>query len=165
MQMLVLLVFPVLATAVIRSYYRNKEEQAARFAVHAEHATDPTIRWMRRTARVVAVAWAGLIALFMLVSGATRPGLIGILMNSPNALPGVGFLICVALACRWEALGGAVLLAEGLLVFPIFLSFDQPLSLIWPVMLSLGLPPLVAGLLFLGSWRKSRAMGMAEAAR
>ena len=161
MQMLVLLVFPVLATAVIWSYFRNKEEQAARFAVHAEHATEPTIRRMRNIGRSVALVWAGLIALFGLVSGATRPGLIGILMNSPNALPGVGFLICVALAWRWEALGGAVLLAEGLLVFPIFMSFGRPLSLIWPVMLALALPPLVAGLLFVGSWRKSRALGTA----
>ena len=76
MQMLVLFVFPILATAVIRSYYRNKEEQAARFAVHAEHAAEPTIRWMRNIARIVAVVWASLIALFGLVSGATRPGLI-----------------------------------------------------------------------------------------
>ena len=162
MQMLVLLVFPILATAVIWSYYRNKQEQAARFAVHPEHATDPTIRWMRNIGRGVALVWASVIALFALVSGAPRPGLIGILMNFPNALPEVGFLICVALAWRWEALGGAVLLAEGLLVFPIFMSFGRPVSLIWPVMLALGLPPLVAGLLLIGSWRKSRALSMPQ---
>jgi len=156
MQILVLLVFPILATAVIWSYFRNKEEAAARFAVHPEHATQPTIRWMRNIARGVALVWAGLIAFFGLVSGATRPGLIGILMNSPNALPGVGFLICVALAWRWEALGGAVLVAEGLLVLPIFMSYGRPLPLVLPVMLALALPPLAAGLLFLGSWRKSR---------
>lgn len=159
MQMLILVIFPILAATGVWVYFRNRQEAAARFSVGAARATDPTIKWMLRIARCLALVWASVIALFGLVSGATRPGLIGILMNAPNALPGVGFLICVALAWRWEALGGAILVVEGLLVFPIFMSFGRPPSMILPVMLALGLPPLLAGWLFIASWRRSRTVG------
>lgn len=75
----------------------------------------------------------------MLLSGAEQcgGGLRGILRNAPNALLGLFFLVSVAVAWKREAVGGIVLILEGLLIligYPMLVRDKFSLSgiiLIW----------------------------------
>ena len=113
-------------------------------------AGNRTTKWMRYIARGLALIWAGWLAFFGLVSGAGE-GLRGILTNAPNALPGLVFLVSAVIAWRWEAIGGVALLLCGLFVF-FFFHIGKNLFLL----LTMALPPLVAGFLFLVSWWEAR---------
>ena len=64
-------------------------------------------RCMRQIARGLALIWACWWFFFGLVSGAGK-GFKGILANAPNALPGLVFLVSVAIAWHREAAGGIV---------------------------------------------------------
>ncbi len=128
------------------------------------HTGNRATKRMLYIARALALIWASWWTFFGLVSGAGE-GLIGILANAPNALPGLVFLASAAIAWRWDAIGGVVLILEGLLVligYPVITHGRFPLSTIVPVLLTIALPPLVAGFLFLASWRKSRTGGLAN---
>ncbi len=124
-------------------------------------STNLVTKRISRVARVLALVWACWWTFFMLASGAGG-GFKGVLTNAPNALPGLVFLISVAIAWKWEAVGGIVLMVESLLiliVYPLFVRGELPLSGIIFVMLTLGLLPLVAGILFLVSWQRTRRLG------
>lgn len=66
----------------------------------------------------------------------------------------------------WEPTGGIILLLEGLILlvgFPLLTYNQLPFSTIILVMLTLALPPLVAGLLFLAAdWQKSRTSEVSQ---
>ena len=72
-------------------------------------------------------------------------------------IPGGVFILSTALAWRLEAPGGTLLLVEGLVALAFVTraylsgSFDRSGWLL--MCLTLGLPPLAAGLLFLLHWR------------
>ena len=158
MEMLVLGAFPILAGAAAWVYFRMNEGAASEYAIEVDKA-DAAAGRMRSIARGLALLWASLLFLFMLLSGAEGfgGGLRGIAINSPNALPGLGFLVCAAIAWRSEAVGGIVLLVEGLLVFAVVpMAFRQPVSAVPGVVLVLAVPALIAGFLFLASWLKSK---------
>ena len=158
MEMLVLAAFPILAGAAAWVYFRMNEGAASEYAVEVDGADDAARR-MRSIARGLALIWASSVFLFMLFSGAEGfgGGLRGIAINSPNALPGLGFLVCAAIAWRSEAVGGIVLLVEGMLVFAVVpMALNRPASAVPGLVLTLAVPPLIAGFLFLGSWLKSK---------
>ncbi len=162
MLMLALVVFPIVAAAAVWLFFRTEKGAASRVVVESRPAGDSLTRGMRYAARALALIWAALWTIFALLSGAEPgSGLKGILMNAPNALPELGFLVCVAMAWRWEAIGAVALLVEALLIFVVYLVVTSgapiPRSALSSVLLALGLPPLAAGLLFLAAWRKSRA--------
>jgi len=128
---------------------------------------------MRRIARVLAVMWAGwwtlvLLFVFLVYHGLTH-------LSDPGPAPApppswwLMLALLVAVACfhvaiawRYEALGGALLTAEGLLLavmsLPLLLREPGWLS-DWYNALVLGVPTLLslaAGILLLVSWWKSR---------
>jgi len=117
---------------------------------------------MRYIARALALIWAAWWAFFGLACGlgeGMSPA--GVLLHA--ALPGLVFLVSAAIAWRWEAVGGVVLVLEGLLVLiahPMMTSNRFPLSTILFVPLTMALPPLAAGFLFIASWRKSKAIAL-----
>jgi len=118
-----------------------------------------TTKWMRYAARTLALLWAGWWVFFGLASGLGE-GLspVGILIHT--ALPGLVFLVSVALAWRWETVGGVVLILEGvfvLIAYPVMTYDHFPLATIIFVLLTMALPPLAAGLLLLISGQKSKA--------
>ena len=108
-------------------------------------------------ARTLALIWAVWWTFFALVSGAGE-GLKGLLANAPNALPELVFLVSVGIAWRREAVGGIALLLCALGAFFYFHIGRQHVFM----NLTMVLPPVVAGLLFLASWRRSRTLGMPE---
>jgi hypothetical protein len=113
------------------------------------------MRWQWYAARALALTWAGFWTWFGLASGiAEGQSPAGIFLHA--ARPGLIFLLTAAIAWRWEAVGGAALVLEGLLVFilyPRMLHRSFPLSTILFVYLTMALPPLISGFLFLAGGR------------
>ena len=104
-------------------------------------------------ARGLAILWAGFWIWFGFASGLAE-GLTprGVLVHT--AVPGLFFLVFVAVAWRWEAVGGALLVLVSILIaiaYPMLFR-RLPALTIFLTDLTLALPPLVAGVLFLLHW-------------
>jgi len=125
--------------------------------------TDRAAKWMRYIARALAVIWAlfwtYFVGLVWLVLGRGAP--FG--APTPPPTPPVEFFleyfglrclvawVSLAIAWRWEVIGGVALLLAGL---SSFFRFGGPTDSVR--LLALHLPPFAAGILFLASWWKSR---------
>jgi hypothetical protein len=107
--------------------------------------------WMRYVARVLSLIWAGWWVFFGVASGIDERGKpIEILLHA--AAPGLVFLVSALVAWRWETVGAVLLLLEGLLVligYPLMVHGRFSLWTIVFVELTMALPPLVSGVLFL----------------
>lgn len=136
------------ATIVCRS--RSKEEALTRI----------NWRWMSYIARGLALLWAIWWAFFVLFSGVSeRASVAG---NSLLIAPGLILLFTAAIPWRWEPVGGAILVIEGLIAligYPLVAHDRFSSSTVIFVVLAMALPPLVAGALFLAFWQKSRTSG------
>ncbi len=116
--------------------------------------------WQRSTARVLMIIaivfwlWFGIGSAY--VEGA-RP--FNWLMHTP--VPGGIFILSLStlVAWRWEGIGGALLALEGIValgfIVRTFLWGSFTASTLVLLCLTLGLPPLAAGMLFLICWRQS----------
>ena len=75
-------------------------------------------------------------------------------------VPGGIFILSMLVAWRWEGIGGALLVLEGLaalgFIVRAFVRGSFTASTLLLMCLTLGLPPLAAGILFLICWRRSR---------
>lgn len=117
--------------------------------------------WQRSTARVlmiIAIAfwlWFGIGSAYV---ERARP--LNWLMHTP--VPGGTFILSLStlVAWRWEGIGGALLVLEGILalgcIIRAFLGGSLTTSTLVLMCLTLGLPPLAAGILFLLHWQRSR---------
>lgn len=114
--------------------------------------------WARRVALVISLAWAAWWTYFGLAStfGAGLP--LGQAL-SQIAVPGLLFLAMALLAWRWEAIGGGLLVLVGSLIltaYPIMMMGSLPFDTILWFVMTIALPPLVAGWLFLLHWWRNR---------
>ena len=78
-----------------------------------------------------------------------------------TALPGLIFLVSVALAWKWKAAGGVLLVVEGLFVTiagPVTYKHCPQMTIVL-LLLTGSLPLLASGLLLILSWRKGLAGG------
>ena len=70
------------------------------------------------------------------------------------------FMLSTLVAWRWQDIGGTLLVLEGIValgfIVRAFLSCRFTISTLTLMCLTLGLPPLAAGILFLICWKKSR---------
>ena len=141
--------------------------------VSENHTVSRQVGRMRFVARFLALLWAGWWLFFGLASGLGEE-IIGLMRDQPllqdlsglhvgpvllrAAWPGLVFLLSVVVAWRWETIGGALLVFEGLLVlvaYPLMTYRHMlPVTILF-VVLTMALPPLVAGALFLASRRAS----------
>ena len=75
-------------------------------------------------------------------------------------VPGGIFILSTLVAWRWEGIGGVLLALEGLgalsFIVRAFLLANFTASGLVLMCLTLGLPPLAAGVLFVICWRRSR---------
>jgi hypothetical protein len=113
---------------------------------------------MRLIARVLSLLWAAFWVWFGIASGIGE-GLTAAGTFVHTAAPGLIFLGSALLAWRVELVGGIGLIAEGLLVcvaYPVVASGRFPPQTVFFVVLTMGAPALIAGVLFLASWRGSR---------
>jgi hypothetical protein len=144
----------------------------------AQDTTDRKLKWMRRIAKLLALVWGGLwtlliaaLAIFLIldcswvtVTSAVAEPLWRCVAEASIVVPVVVILwIPAGIAWRREAIGGALLVFEGLLTFGLFGWIGLQDMLRWGTP-SIGgllffagatLPPLAAGSLFLLSWRRS----------
>jgi len=81
-----------------------------------------TANILRNTARYSLLVIGVLVFVFALLSGAENKGggVMGIIKNSPNALPWVLLLVLVYVAWKWELTGGIIITALGLFLFYFF---------------------------------------------
>jgi hypothetical protein len=112
--------------------------------------------WMRWMARGLSLVWAGFWVFFGVASGIGERGKpMEVLIHT--AVPGLIFLVSALIAWRWEAVGGVLLVVEGLVVavgYPL-MARHFPLSTKIFIELTMATPPLVSGLLLLSAWKKS----------
>lgn len=121
------------------------------------HPQEQTTKWFRYSARTLGLLWTGWWTFFGLASGLGE-GLdpVGVVVHT--TMPGLIFLVTVIVAWRWEAIGSILLILEGVLValaYPVMTSGRMPVATIVFVLLTMALPPLVSGVLWLASWRRS----------
>lgn len=112
-----------------------------------------SVRWI---ARAVIVAWAGWWTFFAAASSASAPGkwLDAVLVT---LLAAVVFLGSALVAWRHEFAGGSLLVAEGLFfgsLYQVGFFHARSPGAMALVLLTLALPPLVCGLVFIAlGWR------------
>jgi len=77
-----------------------------------------------------------------------------------HCVPGLLILIGTLVAWKWERIGGSLLVGAAVLVTAFLLwalifrgGYRQVAAIVW---LTMALPPLVTGLLFLASWGRER---------
>lgn len=115
--------------------------------------------WQRSAARVLMIIavvfwiWFGIGSAYL-----EKAGPFNWLMHI--LVPGGIFILSTLLAWRWEGISGALLVLEGLaalgFIMRTFLWARFTASTLTLMCLTLGLPPLAAGILFLICWQKSR---------
>ena len=111
-----------------------------------------TAKFLRITARVGSLIIGTLIFCFALVSGSEDygGGLLGIIKNSPNALPWAVFLIIALAARKWELPAGIVITLFGLGAI-YFFNFHGP-NFFWLTFV-LTLLITILGIFFILAWR------------
>lgn len=78
------------------------------------------------------------------------------------AVPGLFFVVLTLIVWRWEALGGGLLLLAGAAIcvaYPLIFGQRFKWQVVFLVLLTMALPPLLAGVLFLVHWRHRHHMG------
>lgn len=118
------------------------------------HSTHPVLFY---SARVLAVSWALFWTWFGFGSGIAEgltPG--GVVIHT--AVPGLFFALLVVVAWRWKTTGGILLVLAGLFVFVVYpiLFHRLPSLTIFLTLLTMAVPPLVAGILLLMDGRSSK---------
>jgi len=134
----------------------NREKEAA-MANNRRNGRQATLL-MRYTARGLALIWAGFWVFFGVASGLGEElDALGVFMHT--LVPGLIFLVFALVAWKWELLGGLLVLLSGVAVaigYPVWAAGRFELMTIVFVLLTMALPPLVAGILHLASWATSR---------
>jgi hypothetical protein len=77
-------------------------------------------------------------------------------------VPGSFFVLLLLVAWRWEATGGGLMLLAGVAIciaYPIFFGTHFPWPVVLVVLLTMALPPLLAGGLLLSHWRHAHPHG------
>jgi hypothetical protein len=115
--------------------------------------------WQLSTARILMIIaivfwlWFGIGSAYV-----ERAGLFNWLMHI--LVPGGIFILSTLVAWRWQGIGGTLLVLEGIaalgFIVRAFLWGRFTTSTLILMGLTLGLPPLAAGILFLLCWQKSR---------
>jgi hypothetical protein len=115
--------------------------------------------WQRSSARVLMIIaivfwlWFGIGSAYV-----EDAGLFNWLMHI--LVPGGIFILSTLVAWRWEGSGGVLLVLEGLVavgfIVRAFVRGSFTASNLVLMCLTLGLPPLAAGILFSLCWRRSR---------
>jgi hypothetical protein len=116
------------------------------------------IVWGRYLARAIALAWGGFWVFFGVASGiGEKMNTEGIFMHA--LLPGLVFLASVVIPWIWEKPGGVLLILEGLFVcvaYPMMFYPRFHISTVIYVLLTMGFPPIVSGIIFLFVSRKPK---------
>jgi hypothetical protein len=98
-------------------------------------------------------------ALFWIVYGLTQTGPAGVEgVALPMVVPGLVLAALLAVAWKWELIGGIALLSWALLAavyYPLYFGSRPPEEILFTTA-ALSLPPLLGGFLFLAAWGGER---------
>ncbi len=115
---------------------------------------------MRTMARVLACLWCGYWALFGIGSGLGEGGT-NIIFHL--VFPTLIFVVLLFVFWRWERVGSIVMILLGLIVavgYPLTVGRRFPVKTSIFMVLTMALPPLLAGLLAIAARRKSPSPGL-----
>jgi hypothetical protein len=112
---------------------------------------DKPINWLRFMARSLSLMWAGWWTFFGLASG-IHEGLspCGVLIHTTK--PGLIFLVSAAFAFCRPMSGGILLIVEGIFImvaYPLIVRDTSPILTISFILVTMALPALLAGFLFI----------------
>ena len=110
-----------------------------------DYNIDQVTKWLRIIA-VVIILISGFFSMFQGILSSKGLGLGGVLFHMS---PGFFLLFVAAIAWQWGIIGGAILIMLGLIVFFLYLSMVELNLLVFLYALPSGLPPIVAGCLFI----------------
>jgi hypothetical protein len=113
------------------------------------------ILWL---ARIIAILWAGFWTFFGIASGLGE-GLTPAGVFIHTLMPGLIFLLFMLLPWIWELGGGILLIVTGLFVcvaYPLMVHGRFPLETVIFVLLTMAIPPLVSGIMFVVISRKRK---------
>jgi hypothetical protein len=98
---------------------------------------------LRYIVRAILLVFSSLFFVFALLSGAEQQGggFMGIVKNSPNALPWLLLFGLVYVIWRWELVGGVMMVVLGVAAVFFFNLLEQG----WLLFLIIGLTPIVLG--------------------
>jgi hypothetical protein len=113
---------------------------------------DEVTKWLRSIAVVITLI-SGFSSMFQGILSSKGLGLGGVLFHTS---PGFLLLFVAAIAWEWGIIGGAILIMLGIIVFFLYLSMIQLNLLVFIYALPSGLPPVVAGCLFIISKVRGR---------
>lgn len=105
----------------------------------------------------MAILWAAFWTWFGLASGlAEKLSPAGVLVHT--AAPGLAFVVLLVVSWRWELPGGILLVLAGVAVAVVYpMMFRRmPTATVVFVILTMALPPILAGILFLLHWWMGR---------
>jgi hypothetical protein len=136
-----------------------------------QDTTDRRVKWMRYSARALALLWAAWCSLSVAYSSALLAGFFQCIdcpSHEQGPVWGTGLLVptaCLALPIwasaaigwRWERIAGVVLVLEGLVSITCLWMIPARWVLLTVAIGATPLPALAAGILFLASWWTSRS--------
>jgi hypothetical protein len=123
-----------------------------------DYTIDEVTKWLRIIA-VVITSISGFFSMFQSILSSKGLGLGGVLFHT---LPGFFLLFVAAIAWQWGIIGGAILIMLGIIVFFLYLSMVELNLLVFIYALPSGLPPIVAGCLFIISNVRARKAATAR---
>ncbi|MBI4428573.1 MAG: hypothetical protein HY562_05590 [Ignavibacteriales bacterium] len=115
----------------------------------------PHIHWLRLFAKALALLWGFFWALFGLLSALGEE--LDFLATFMHILvPGFAFLLTALVAFRFEKAGGIALMLEGFIVAIVYPMIFRGMasSTVVFVLLTMALPPIISGVLFVLDWKK-----------
>ena len=110
-----------------------------------DYNIDQVTKWLRIIAVVITLL-SGFFSMFQGILSSKGLGLGGVLFHMS---PGFFLLFVAAIAWQWGIIGGAILIMLGIIVFFLYLSMLELNLLVFIYALPSGLPPIVAGCLFI----------------
>jgi len=116
-------------------------------------------KYLRNTARTILLIISIFFFVFALLSGAEEygGGLMGVVKNSPNALPWLLLLILIYVAWKWELVGGVLVALMGVGTIFFFHSYRFPI-----VFFAVSLPLIILGGFLIASWYLTRGEVMGD---
>ena len=117
-----------------------------------DYNIDEVTKWLRIIAVVITLI-SGFFSMFQGILSSKGLGLGGVLFHMS---PGFFLLFVAAIAWQWGIIGGAILIMLGIIVFFLYLSMLELNLLVFIYALPSGLPPIVAGCLFIISNVRAR---------
>ena len=110
-----------------------------------DYNIDEVTKWLRIIAVVITLI-SGFFSMYQGILSSKGLGLGGVLFHMS---PGFFLLFVAAIAWQWGIIGGAILIMLGIIVFFLYLSMLELNLLVFIYALPSGLPPIVAGCLFI----------------